>query len=185
MQRVGEVDIFYPGSFVIQISMESFNIGTTNWASQSAEEILKTGTELSFQNLSMFLPRCIRKPHEEIMRNFYKYGFLKFSYSFRNLWMVTLENQLFSCKIFSKMLYEAEKLSFLTYVQKNDESSLMVLDRNGEMNSFGKGFNKIMGIKSMFIDTLSHPTVFLSLPQLIPFFLPYFYDLPMYKLEVC
>ena len=180
-----EVDIFYPNSFVVQLSVESVNLATTKWASTSAMDILNTnGVSLSYQNLNNFLPKCIRDGHEKIMKRFYKTGHLSFSYAFRDLWMVTFDNALFSSRIFNKLLYEQKKLSFLTYVQKIDDSSLMILSKNGEINCFGSHLHELLGVKHAFFGTVSNPSVFISLPQLIPFFLPHFYDLPSFKLEV-
>lgn len=140
--------------------------------------------ELSNLDIRSFIPGVIAKHHEFMFINFYKRGYSTFINKAQHLCSVDSNNMLFPSKLYVKIFFEEEKLSFITYIEKLRDHSLVLLDERGNLDSFGSKFSSTCGLNYDFPRNNKAVNIFLMMPQLIPIFLPYFYNLSSFKIDV-
>lgn len=180
-----DIDPFKPNTCVIQSDFNHYSIGKVSWISRNAYNLLHIeDIELSHLDVTAFIPKIIAKPHEIMFSNFYKRGASTFLNQLHHLFNVDMNNMLFPSKLYVRLFFEEDELSFITYIEKLTDQNLVLLDEWGNIDSFGSKFGAITGLNYDFPTENNTSSIFAMLPQLIPFFLPLFYNLRKFTIDV-
>lgn len=180
-----DIDAFEDNTCVIQSDFDLNDLGKILWFSKNSKKLLKIEDHnVANQNINNFIPNIASIQHDKILINYYNRGYSSFINSPHDLWMYDNENMLFSNKIYTKVFFDKDRLSFMTFVKKINDLNFLLLTERGEIDSFGKNFKHLSRLNYKFVSIQNNIPIFLFIPQLIPFFLPYFYELPDFELKV-
>lgn len=179
------VDIFNTRSCVIQSDLGVDNMGGILWYSNNAKGVLNLNDQSNhFTNINSLLPRTIHKQHDEIIKQYLDKGRTEFLYKIQQYWLVDHSNVLFEAQLYAKLYFDFNHMSILTYIKRQEDLKTVLLTTKGDIDSSGRTLIKTIGVNQVLISSSQHHSIFLTMPQLIPYFLQEFYSLPSFSIQV-
>lgn len=185
MDILVELDIFNPNACIVQAEFSQYEMGKILWMSANSTNLLKLDQQnFSQKIINDFIPILFIGAHDKLLKRYYNRGYSDHIYKLADIWLRDGINQLSSGEMFVKLFLEKNRLSFMSYLKKDDDRNILLMNWKGEIDSFGKTFRHVTGLPYEFTNTHRSLPIFWVIPGLIPFFLPTFYNLPNFVLEV-
>ena len=129
------------------------------------------------------MPRCVSDLHARMMNDFFNSGYSKVLNVPLDMYALDSQKKCFSVMLISKMFMDQEYLTLISYLKRKNEYSYVILNEWGELDCFGEHFFNMTNLNFDFSFIHQNIPIFYFLPQLIPFFLPYFYNIPNFNIE--
>ena len=135
-------------------------------------------------NIFQIIPQIVSSIHNKMIMEYFKSGKSTILNKEQILYGITSKKKLFSFFGFIKLFLDRTFFTNISYIKKRDEKSFLIVNQKGEIDCFGEKFFEMTNINYEIPFFHSHISIFLFLPQLIPFFISYFTNIKELQIEV-
>ena len=173
-----------PNSFVVNSSCRIDNLGQIIWASKNAMNLLEIEEKFLLSlSINSLIPKEVSPFHDSLIGEFLQYSKSNFINKINNLWMIGASGKLISVKMAVKLFFQTSGISFFSYSKLLNENQSVIMNKLGEVSSFGNYFAKISGLRHEMGNVCANLSIFFFMPQMLILFLSEFYGLPDFKLN--
>lgn len=179
------VDPHKPNTCVLQSEFSTYDKQRLLWVSRNTYNLLRVEqNEVLHRSILAFVPRIVALPHPTIVKVFFERGNSVFINQLQDAYNIDANNALFGSKVHIKMCFDSDHLSLVTYIERQREATVALLDEHGNLDSLSSRFATLLGVSTELSREHTSISIFVLFPQLIPFLLPHFYNLPNFALSV-
>lgn len=172
------LNLFDESCFVFEVSIDNYSLGQIIWVSKNSSFLTSyEEKKLCLSNINSLMPKLISKNHNSFIRQYTKDRREKIIGNLTPLFILNSKKKLISTDILPKLIWNDNVISVITYFKVSPDKSRVVVSENGEVDSFGENFHEISKIDYENGFHMSNLSLFLMMPQLIVYFLPYFYGI--------
>lgn len=171
------LDPFDINSCVVGINLNSEDYNKIVIASNNVMSVFEADkTNINFITLHSILPRIVSKRHNQLVANFRQNQNSTFINHAIKLFALTAKGKLMSIKAVVKGSLINDEIKLITYIKVDCYKKFLLSNAWGEIDSFGELFCHMTGLEYNMPLVCQNITLFMFMPGLLPFFLPYLYD---------
>ena len=173
------LDCTHPFSCVVGVDINSQDFNQLVLSSSNFSQLFEASkAPPDFFNLKSIMPRPIAEFHDSFVEQFKSRQVINIIHQYQNYISLTPNRKSLGIKACVKMCLQEDHFYLVTFIRVVDYKQNLILNRLGEVDSFGETFASLTGVEHHFqVDNIVLP-LFLFMPSLIPCFLEYFYELP-------
>ena len=178
------LNLFDDSCFVFEVSMDNYFLGKILWISKNSSHLTSFEEKhLCQSNINSLMPKLISKNHNSFIRQYTIDRREKMIGNLTPLFILNSKKKLISTDMLPKLIWNDSVISAITYFKVHPDKSRVVVSENGEVDSFGENFQEITKIDYEDGFHMSNLSLFLMMPQLIVYFLPYFYGIKDFTVD--
>lgn len=171
-------------SCIICVNINEDDMNKIVFTSNNTQKIFEADKmELTLLKLDKMMPQTIGKVHTKFMKNIDKTNQKSHLYVASLVWFISAKGKLFQAQISNKILMINQNLVVFAYIRANCYKKYLILNKFGEIDSFGEFFQFLTKLDYKIGQTSNKVSIFLFLPSLIPLFLQFFYEKEKFCLQ--